>query len=100
MKWVGSVRASGALGPDRGGQKEQGCAGGRSSAGSWVAADVEECSRSSTPGKGRGAGMGCLPCAGARGVAEDEKRLSEAMFWGRTSEDSPLGRLGAELGLF
>ena len=24
--------------------------------------------------------MGCLPCAGARGVAEDEKRLSEAMF--------------------
>ena len=83
-KWVCSVRARGTPGLDQGGWKDQGCAGGHSSAGGRVVNDVAMCSRSCLPVKGRGAGKGCLPCTVARGVAEDENRLSSAMFWGRT----------------
>ena len=73
-----------------------------SSAGCRVVADVAERSRSCLPVKGRVAGMGCLPCTGARGGAEDENTSplsSFAMFLGRTSEDPPLGKMGARPGL-
>jgi hypothetical protein len=96
------VRASGASGLNRGGCKDQGCAGGCSSAGSRVAADAAMCSHVVTiplASEVAGIGHGVLAMHGGTGCGGEQEIPLGAMIFGSDLEDPPLGKMGAGPGL-